>query len=86
MRQWVLDSNFDPLAKWDDYDLLRFCRARKFVIADVKLMIANNFSWRKENSIDTILLTFKFSELDAIKEHYPLGYHGVDKRGHPVVI
>ena len=35
MRQWVIENNYNPLNEWDDYDLLRFCRARNFVIANV---------------------------------------------------
>ena len=43
VRQWVKDNNFDPLEKWDDYDITRFCRARNFILTDVKLMISNYF-------------------------------------------
>lgn len=49
-------------------------------------MISNYFKWREENSMDTILLSFEFPWLDKISEHYPLGFHGVDKEGHPIVI
>ena len=66
IRQWVLESKFDPLGKWDEYDLLRFCRARFFVVADVKLMLSNCFKWRHENNMDTILLSFKFPNLEKI--------------------
>lgn len=32
VREWVRNENLDPLCQFDDYDLLRFCRARKFVV------------------------------------------------------
>jgi hypothetical protein len=34
-KQWIAAKRLDPTGKYDDYDLLRFCRARKFVLADV---------------------------------------------------
>lgn len=30
IREWVQNENLDPIQQFDDYDLLRFCRARKF--------------------------------------------------------
>jgi len=37
-RDWVKQENYDPIGRFDDYDLLRFCRARKFVLADIQTM------------------------------------------------
>jgi hypothetical protein len=59
MKVWVAEKNFDPNGQYDDYDLLRFCRARKFVAADVKLMFSNFMKWRAENSLDTLLDSFE---------------------------
>ena len=71
---------------FDDHDLLRFCRARKFVLADIQTMFTNFVTWRKVNKIDTIITEFKFDELDTVKKIYPHGYHGIDKQGRPVYI
>ena len=63
----------------DDYDFLRFCRARKFVIADIQLMFTNYINWRRENNVDTVLDDFEFPEKAQLMEIYPMGYHGLDK-------
>ena len=47
---------------FDDYDLLRFCRARKFVIGDVTLMFGNFIDWREENGVNSIIWDYKFTE------------------------
>lgn len=74
----------DPLGQFDDYDLLRFCRARKFIWDDVKTMFVNFINWRKENGIDTIIEDFDFPEEDEVHRCYPFNFHGVDKEGKPV--
>lgn len=70
----------------DDYDLLRFCRARKFVLGDIQLMFTNYINWRKENNVDTVLDDFEFTEKAQLMEIYPMGYHGLDKQGRPIYI
>jgi hypothetical protein len=47
IKAWVAENDFDPIGEMDDYDMLRFCRARKFVEADIKNMMSNYFAWRK---------------------------------------
>ena len=39
-KEWVAATGLGDLEKmhYDDHDLLRFCRARKFVLADVQAM------------------------------------------------
>ena len=51
LKAWAVeDETVDiELLNFDDYDYLRFCRARNFVIADVKTMLANYIQWRAEN-------------------------------------
>jgi hypothetical protein len=34
-RTWVNALNYNENNRYDDYDFLRFCRARKFVQADI---------------------------------------------------
>ena len=29
------ENKYNELKRWDDYDFLRFCRGRKFVLMDV---------------------------------------------------
>jgi CRAL/TRIO, N-terminal domain len=51
-RDWVKESNLDPIGRYDDYDFLRFCRARKFDLPNIQLMFTNTMNWRRENDVD----------------------------------
>ncbi len=78
---WIEEQSLDPGDKYDDYDYLRFCRARKFVLEDVKLMFRTSMEWRKKNSADTILedMQDRFSNIGDLKLYFGHGYHGIDK-------
>lgn len=49
-------------------------------------MIKNCFDWRQDYKTETVIEEFDFSELNALKNVYPHGYHGVDKKGRPIYI
>eukprot|EP00397_Hematodinium_sp_SG-2012_P007771 GEMP01007821.1.p1 GENE.GEMP01007821.1~~GEMP01007821.1.p1 ORF type:complete len:646 (+),score=127.25 GEMP01007821.1:140-2077(+) len=78
--------------------LLRFCRARNFVVADVLEMLRKDAEWRskplfpnRDNiSVGEMLAAPRTPEVDKkikhIKKHYSTGYHGVDKFGRPIYI
>ena len=40
--------------RFDDYDFLRFCRARKFKLEDVIIMWDNTTKWRVERKVDEV--------------------------------
>jgi hypothetical protein len=85
-KLWITQTETNPEGRFDDYDFLRFCRARKFVLADVQLMWTNMIEWRKKNGIDTITQNWKFDEKAQVQVIYPQFYHHTDKTGRPVYI
>ena len=74
----------------DDYVLLRFLRARKFVIKDTKLMWDNHLKWRQESELEENLVRSHEDiaglALKDLCEFYPTGYGGTDRFGRPVMI
>lgn len=74
--------NFDY---FDDYYLLKFCRAKKFKLEKILAMFRNYMEWRRRERVDEID-SFDFHELSEVKKIYPHAYHNMDKEGHPVYI
>jgi len=74
-------QNFDY---FDDYYLLKFCRARDFIIKDIVEMFKNFINWRKKNDVDYICENFHFREFDEVLKIYPHGFHKVDREGRPI--
>ena len=84
VRKWLAREELDSAGRFDDVDLLRFCRARNFDSTQVQGMIRNYFEWRVREGIDTIH-QFEYPELKAVLQHYTFGYHGVTRKGYPLV-
>ena len=54
---------------FDDHDLLRFGRARKFDLAKMQLMFTNFMNWRRDQEVDpveTVHLTDNILMLDTL--------------------
>lgn len=72
---------------YTDSVLLRYCRARKFVLEDVITMFKSHMEYRKQYDVDNICQTFTLSKAEEkLIDYYPKGYYGVDKQGRPVYI
>mmetsp|Transcript_22853 Transcript_22853/g.17312 ORF Transcript_22853/g.17312 Transcript_22853/m.17312 type:complete len:115 (+) Transcript_22853:82-426(+) len=80
------DEHNLPKEIYDDYALLRFLRARKFVWDDTKIMFENYMTWRTEQKVDTIIEDFEFKEDELVQKYYPHKYHKIDKHGRPIYI
>jgi hypothetical protein len=76
---------YDP-AKHDDHLLLRFLRARKFVLNDASKMWLEREKWANEYGVDELLASFDFPQWDQVRQHYPRFYHKQDKFGRPIYI
>lgn len=86
LKSWVAQENLDPLGQWDDYDYLRFCRARKFQLVEIKSMFKKFITYRTDHNVDSLLQDFSFPDLEEVRKFFPHCYHGIDKTGRPVRI
>lgn len=48
LKEWLIEEKLETNGQWDDHDLLRFCRARKFAPVDVKAMIKKALKEREK--------------------------------------
>ncbi|OBA23971.1 hypothetical protein METBIDRAFT_10172 [Metschnikowia bicuspidata var. bicuspidata NRRL YB-4993] len=80
-------SNLEKLGyteRLDDANLLRFLRARKFVLEKATAMFVDCETWRKNYGTDTILQDFHYTEKPLVAKMYPQYYHKTDIDGRPV--
>lgn len=74
------------VSRFDDYYLLRFCRARQFNLEKIIKMFNNFLDWRVENRADEAMVIYKCPRIDECKKMYKHGYHGTDREGRPFYI
>jgi hypothetical protein len=73
-------------ARFDDWYLLRFCRARKFELKKVIEMFTTFINWRKEKDIDGGITKDFTAIANMKKKEWEHGYYGVSRDGFPVYI
>ena len=88
IESWVRNENIlnMEMLRFDSHDILRFCRARKFDVVKVKLMLSEFAQWRKDENIDTLYETWDFPEMPAVQKALPNGVHKVCMIGRPIFI
>lgn len=70
---------------WNDWTILRFCRARKFHLEKITHMIDKFFTWAHEINFDNIG-QLDMSRYRTLRQLYSHGYYNTDKQGRPVYI
>ena len=84
-KQSCLEENLVPnFDYFDDYYLLKFCRARKFILEKVLKFFRNFIEWRRKEDVDNIDLNFHYTENLEVRKIFPHGYHKTDKKGRPL--
>ncbi|KAH8367497.1 hypothetical protein KR084_005245, partial [Drosophila pseudotakahashii] len=64
--------------------ILRFLAARDWHVSQAFAMLRDSLSWRREHRIDFLLSDY--SKPAVVVEHFPGGWHHLDKDGRPVYI
>ena len=84
VREFVDSTGHGQELRWSDWNLLRFCRARKFDLQKIVQMIQNYMKWfyngfQNVGEVDV-------SKYKKLRELYRHGYYNTDKFGNPVYI
>lgn len=80
------EANLFNEERHDDHFLLRFLRARKFVLEDSFSMLKNFEEWRVEWDVDNLVKEFKLPHEEEVTEIYPRFYHQTDNLGRPIYV
>ncbi|XP_033172926.1 protein real-time [Drosophila mauritiana] len=75
----------DDLERVPSYQtILRFLAARDWHVSQAYAMLCDSLRWRREHRIDALLA--EYSKPAVVVEHFPGGWHHLDKDGRPVYI
>ncbi|UNI16832.1 hypothetical protein JDV02_003230 [Purpureocillium takamizusanense] len=75
-----------PPASHDDPTLLRFLRARRWVVEDAYRQFKDTEDWREANSIDTLYKTIELDAYEQSRRLYPQWTGRRDRRGIPLYV
>jgi len=79
-------SSEDEDSTHDDATLLRFLRARRFVIQDAWKQFQDTEDWRKANQLDQLYETIDLQHYEETRRLYPQWTGRRDRRGIPVYV
>lgn len=85
IQKWLKEEKNQSTEKWNDWNVLRFCRARKFDVPKIKIMIENYLKWCQEIDMESIP-NLDLSKYEKLKTLCQEGYCNVDKNGKSVYI
>lgn len=85
IQKWLKEEMNVTDSKWNDWQTLRFCRARKFDVPKIKTMIQNYLDWCAKNNVDEIG-NVDMTKYDKLKTLFGEGYSNTDKDGRPVYV
>lgn len=85
VRNYILNDLKITDRRWNNWAILRFCRARKFNYDKIKEMLDKHFNWFADKKVDDLALV-DISKYEKLRQLYIHGYYHTDKKGRPVYI
>lgn len=84
VKQYMREKGFGEDRRWTDWNLLRFCRARKFELKKVIEMIDKFIAWFYPKYVNIGQLNM--NQYEELRDLYAHGYYAQDKQGRPIYI
>ncbi|CAD6446356.1 7dee53d0-67d9-42c7-8f47-e25709e75d5c [Sclerotinia trifoliorum] len=79
-------NGIDQPASHEDATLLRFLRARRFIVADAFKQFSDTEQWREDNELDQLYETIDLEHYEETRRLYPQWTGRRDRRGIPVYV
>ncbi|KAF7869957.1 hypothetical protein EAF04_004741 [Stromatinia cepivora] len=79
-------NGIDEPASHEDATLLRFLRARRFIVVDAFEQFSDTEEWRKDNELDQLYETIDLEQYEETRRLYPQWTGRRDRRGIPVYV
>lgn len=86
IKRFVFEElNVTDRSRWNEWYILRFCRARKFDVKKIQEMISNYIKWMTNMKFDKVN-ELDISRFDKFRELAGFGYYNTDRQGRPIYI